>query len=62
MISIVIVEYHSLEDIKSCIASIRHSGISEKEAEIILSSNSCYPPKKKRSSPPGTHRSNLAVQ
>lgn len=41
MLSIVIVEYHSMQEIQECVASIRqHISV---DYEIIISSNSCYP-------------------
>lgn len=42
IISFVIIEFHSIEDIKACIASIR-TGCENIPYEIIVSSNSCYP-------------------
>lgn len=42
MISIVIIEYNSLDDIQKCIKSIKQR-CSDIDFEIIVSSNSCYP-------------------
>lgn len=42
-LSFIIIEYHSEDDVKDCIASIKQrcEGL---DYEIIVSSNSCYPP------------------
>lgn len=45
MISIVVIEYHSIDDIVKCIEAIKHSSI-DSNYEIIVSSNSCYPKEK----------------
>ena len=45
MISIVIIEYNSLDDIDRCITTIKQR-CADVEYEIIVSSNSCYPRKK----------------
>ena len=41
-ISVVVVEYHSLEELKKCTETIQTAF--SWEVEIIASSNSCYPP------------------
>lgn len=43
VISFVIIEFHSIEDIKACITSIK-TRCENIPYEIIVSSNSCYPP------------------
>ena len=43
MISFIIIEFHSVEDIKGCIVSIK-TGCENIPYEIIVSSNSCYLP------------------
>ena len=45
MISIVVIEYNSLDDIDRCITTIRQR-CAGMEYEIIVSSNSCYPKEK----------------
>lgn len=44
-VSFIIVEFHSLEDINKCIASLKAASIYG-SYEIIVSSNSCYPQEK----------------
>lgn len=43
VISFIIIEFHSVEDIKGCIVSIK-TGCGNIPYEIIVSSNSCYLP------------------
>lgn len=45
MISIVVIEYNSLDDIDKCVATIKQR-CTGMEYEIIVSSNSCYPKEK----------------
>ena len=45
MISIVIIEYNSLDDINKCVVNIKQR-CKAMEHEIIVSSNSCYPKEK----------------
>ena len=47
MLSIIIIEYHSLNDIKKCIESIK-ANCPDLEYEVIVSSNSCYSEKKQK--------------
>ena len=39
MISLIVIEYHSLDDIKACIKAVKATC---SDTELIVSSNSCY--------------------
>ncbi len=45
MVSIVVIEFNSLDDIKKCVDTVKKNS-TDIEYEIIVSSNSCYPIKK----------------
>jgi len=42
MISFVVVEYNSVEEVRGCLSSVLSGGFKERDCEVVVSSNSCY--------------------